>query len=366
MMELDFKNTIFVIDGIVTALLVAILAKNQEIDCIIEYKQGLDKSNHQMHEWLLSNIKFRSLRKITVSPPFFLFDKRNLVSSIKKMLMFRHEMNSYQLDISKVYVGAITSSVICSLPSPRTTIYYIDHGTGDYYSRMAVKKKNTIKSKIVKYGLQLLKLPNFFCHPRHHGFTLCKMKGDSFTFLDYQDFESAVIQEKLSALQQFTAENETNTLFFAVSAPHDKQGVNGDTTAFNAINIGLIMKNIAVDETVFIKYHPTLQWAELVTTDLVHKLREKGYKAYDVNEFFNHKEGLFIPAEAILKYCNFTKIVGKESSTLWNTAHCPDLLRIADYSHDVTWEKYVVALNQLVGNKIMDRSSRGNQVILNE
>lgn len=330
---MNIGETVFVIDSPTTAMMTSIIAHGEAVNVIVEYKDGISIDNlfrKALLRFCRESINLKSLREINVPSPFFLI-KPSKIATFRNLLNFKRKMSKINLNKDSNYIGPITSSIISYIDS--NNICYLDHGVGDYYNRIVAKSKNkNIIKELIKKGIirYVLKMPNYFHSKQRHGYTLCKFKDDYFNWIDYRNYQSDVIHERLFRLIEIV-NNKSSCLVCMINGVHNDNGIDGDTRKFDDINIEMIIRNCDLNEVVFIKFHPAIyEMSSGVKKDLVKKVHEIGYEVYDIDDFLSDGIGRCIPVEVLIKYCNFNKLISRGSASLWNVSHCDQIIKIND------------------------------------
>jgi hypothetical protein len=352
--DINFENTVFIVDGLITAFIVSILAQDNKINCIIEIKEGFEDSL-KIIKVLLSDAKLESCKEYHVLPRYYLLQKDKPFESIKNLFMLKKNLSKVDYDENKFYAGATTSSIF-SMIYPEGRKIYIDHGTGDYYRRMLRSDKVAAAKRMFYLFCKMTGLPNMVFFESRIGFTLCKMIGDNFHHVDFVDFKSTKIQMHLEALIQETNKRKDNTLVLAVSSWHTKDGIDGNTVTYDDINLEMIKRNVGPNEKIFVKYHPSLKYSNNKKIELIGKLRRQGYDATNIDDYLSGDISLSLPAEVLIKYCNFSKVITEESSLIWNIAHNSKCKLISEaklfeqYFAEKRSLEHVVKLNDVIVN----------------
>ncbi|NTV49349.1 MAG: hypothetical protein HGB32_05205 [Geobacteraceae bacterium] len=352
--DIDFDNTVFVVDGILTAFIISIIARDRKINCIYEIKIGYE-SLEKIFDLLLTDSRISCFDRYLVPTRYYIIDKIKPFSTLKALYSFKSKLETLPLNKYKYYAGATTSSIM-SMIYPEQRKIYIDHGTNNYYDRYfrTYNYKDMFMYKLFK----ALNLPNLFYSKNERGFTLCKMLNDSFMHIDYKEFTSKAIVKYIAKLIEATSEQRRHTLVLTTSSWHNKNGIDGDTSNFDDANIKMIERNTTTKEKLYIKYHPSLYYSPNLQISLIDKLNFLGYDAVNVNDLILDGLGLLIPAEIILRYCNITKVICEETALLWNVSHNPgiELIAEAELFEKCFGEKrsfkYVERLNTVVLNKV--------------
>ena len=162
MKKIDFDRIVFVVDTPIIALMVAILARGQKINCIYEKKYNFFENDYyELFDLILDDVYFLTKEKYVVPQPFFILDKKHPFKTISKLVDFRAQTKNIKLDPSKIYAGSFTSSIMAMI-YPETRKIYMDHGTGDYYKRMIEGTSNALNTRQkVRYNFfRTLDFPN--------------------------------------------------------------------------------------------------------------------------------------------------------------------------------------------------------------
>lgn len=358
--KIDFENTLFVIDGIMTAFIVSIIANSNKINCIFELKNGYE-SLESIFDLLCAGKNITVLNRYFLPHRYYLIDKSKPLKSFRALRSFSNDLSIVPTDNFKFYAGATTSSIM-SMIYPEDRKIYIDHGTNNYYDRK-YKSEPSLRNSLFYVIGKLLHTPNLYFSKFNKGFTLCKMKTDNFVHIDYRDFNSAALVDHLSGLIETTSKFKANVLVLPTSSWHNKDGISGDTIAYDEINIAMIERNTSKDEVLYIKYHPSLRYANNIKIELMSKLRALGYTVFNIEDLVKDGLGLLIPAEALIRYCSFNKVLSEESALLWNIAHNEELAVISEadlfekYFNEKRSLEFVTKLNPLVSRPIISRAA---------
>lgn len=77
----------------------------------------------------------------------------------------------------------------------------------------------------------------------------------------------------------------------------------------------------------------------VIKSDLVDKLRDIGYEAYDIGAMIPKSiGGASTPLEVIFRYCGLTKLVAMDNSSIWNLSEDHDICKIMDYRDAIEGE----------------------------
>ena len=321
-MNLDFKNTVFVIDSPVIAMIVAIIAEQNPIDIIYEFKIGIDDPDKltQAYDEILGNNNIKQRKIFTVPSPYFLVSKRNPIDSIARVYRFQKAINSIDLNRKTYYCGPITSSIMKRIT--RSHMITIDHGSGEYAKRMRGINRQTVKEKIFQTIISLFGLYSLNTSVSTNGFTLCKIFKDNYTHVDYRKYMIPdVIAHTLYPIKQKLKYFQDISLVNPISAWHSKNGFDPNTTKYNSHNLNMIGDHCAFNEFILIKFHPTVYYAKDPVITLPDVLNMSGYNCFDIDSQLPvHLRGN-LPAEIIVQFLNVNKIVAELSATMFNVAH---------------------------------------------
>lgn len=319
MTELDYEKTIFIVDSYTTAFMISIIAKKNPIKCIYEYKEGFSQLYNNIYVEVLSNTIFSNLEEITVKQKFFLINKKKPFKSIYNIFKFKNQHKHLKIDKDCIYVGSSTSVILSFVEESKR--YYLDHGTGDYLSRTKKnsfeKIKSTLNNILLTFGFF-----SIFKETKKNGFTLCKMKNDTFTHIDATKYEiPQVLKEKLNGVIEFVDKYQKRTLILPTSNWHNKDGVDGNTSIYDELNIKMCEDSCLKDELLILKFHPSLRMAKNINITLIDKLEERGYKVLILDSLLPEELQYYLPAEIFINILNIKKIVTEESSVLFNHSH---------------------------------------------
>jgi len=342
----DLKNAIFIIDSLTTAMMVSIIASGTEVNCVFEFKYGVDTDYSK--EMLLNfskkciNIRHQEIKWL--ENPYFLYDSdTNAVNKFVKLGKFRRKILAEASDIIKkedcIFIGSETSSIMRCLTCCENNIYYLFHGTVDiirYYKKTTSNTKRTLGSLIKSVLLtQILKLKyspwnDFF--PKQ-GFSLCDLNDENIFFLDLMEFNAPEIETELQFLKERIT--EPSVLFCPWSSTHNKDGIDADTKKYNSINVDILKDSVAENEHIFIKFHPALYTltGNTVFSDLNEFItREIGNVSEDVMKFIPDSiGGSLLPTEVLFRYIPFKKIICVETSTIWYLSRNKEITKVMNY-----------------------------------
>ena len=207
----DIKKCIFIIDSPTTAFMVSLIAKGEAVNCIFERKEGIetDRGYELFCNFAKRCLNIASCKEITV-PNRFIWEGNIFSRLLDIYHCIKKVRKKFKEDPTATYVGPCTSSIMTCLTCSPANIYYLYHGTIDCYRYFkATSKKNNNKIKqILKefiFGC-LLNVPNsiwngFFSL---QGFSLINMHVPDVIWLNYKNFNSEDIQNKLKILAETT------------------------------------------------------------------------------------------------------------------------------------------------------------------
>jgi hypothetical protein len=358
MSEINYENTIFIVDSYTTALMVSMIAKKNSIRCIYEIKDEFSSEYYNNFDDILSSNNIVRLEKIRVKQKFFILNKRKPFKTLSNIVKFKFQHRHLKIEKDCIYIGSITSTIMSFIDDNKRQ--YLDHGTGDYLARVKNIRYLKIKSLLNRF---LISFGFFSIFPMHrkNGFTMCKITNDNFIHLDMTKYEVTVnIKNKLKNLIDFVSKYDKISLVLPVSAWHCESGVDGNTIIYDELNIKMCEDCCNTDELLLLKFHPSLKMAGNIEISLTSKLEAKGYKVILLNEFLPNELQYYLSAEIIVNELKIKKIVSEESSLLFNYSHVKDMelygypyLFDKEFSRDKSVINSYKVLNKLLINKIL-------------
>lgn len=341
----DFHKCVFVVDTVTTAFICSIIADGCPIDLILERKQGIDNDDdayQALKIFIGCCINVESLTEISVDPPYFV-----TAYDLKKIKGLKRQIKPYlkQYDKSYTYIGPSTSTFMNALHGNGENIIYMYHGSGDYWKR---EDGSLVSGSIFKLIMKrliiglILDMPNsrWNCFWPKRAYSLCKLDDQDVIWLDYKNFKSKIIERELNAIFQFDG-SKRNVFYCPYAGLLSPKGIGEDTTVYDDLNIRLIERHIdKSSERLFIKYHPRMyRTNHAIKSDLVNKLRDIGYEAYDIGVMVPKSiGGASVPLEVIFRYCDLTKLVAMDNSSIWNLSEDHDICKIMDYRDAIEGE----------------------------
>lgn len=338
-MNKNISNKIFVIDSNTTALMVSLIAKDKPIRCVYEIKEGFSDDKHNgLFDLILSENIILEKKTIKVQPKYFLLNKKHIIKSILNLIKFRRKHRHIKIEKDFYYVGASTSTIMAYVGKNKK--YYLDHGTGDYYARL-LKNKNTSRNYFLNKIFIFLGLPAIFSEFKKKGYSLCKINNDNFLHLNVIDYViPKIIKAGLKKLKNQCENFPKISLLLPVSSWHSENGIDGNSSKYDDLNIQMCQNNFTKDELILVKFHPSLFMANKVNITLIDKLNLLGYSAIIVDEYLPDELRYFLPAEILVLHLGITKIVSEESSLLFNLAHLNSVILVAEvYIFNVPCER---------------------------
>ena len=122
-------------------------------------------------------------------------------------------------------------------------------------------------------------------------------------------------------------------MFCPIHDVHNKNGISGDIGVYNQQNVEFLKKYISIDENVMIKCHPSIyQMNDVVANNLSEVLKnELNIDAKDIISYIPEEiGGAVIPMEVLFRYCNFTKLICIETTTLWVLKNDNKITKVCD------------------------------------
>lgn len=341
----DFHKCVFVVDTVTTAFICSIIADGCPVDLILERKRGIDNDDdayQALKAFIGCCINVERLTEITVDPPYFI-----AAYDLKKIKGLKRQIKPYlkQYDKGYTYIGPSTSTFMNALHGNGENIIYMYHGSGDYWKREDGSLVSGSMFKLVMKHLiigLILDMPNsrWNCFWPKRAYSLCKLDDRDIIWLDYKRFKSDIIEQKLTDIFQFD-DGMRNVFYCPYAGLLSSNGIGEDTTIYDDLNIRLIERHIDKrNERLFIKYHPRMyRTNHVIKSDLVDKLRDIGYEAYDIGAMIPKSiGGASAPLEVIFRYCGLTKLVAMDNSSIWNLSEDHDICKIMDYRDAIEGE----------------------------
>jgi hypothetical protein len=357
-MNENISNKIFVIDSNTTALMVSLIAQDKPIRCVYEIKEGLSNKTHNgLFDLILSENIIIEKKIIKVQPKYFLLNKKHIIKSVLNLIKFRRKHHHIKIEKDFYYVGPSTSTIMAYVDKNKK--YYLDHGTGDYYARL-LPNKNTSRNYFLNKFFIYLGFPEIFSEFRKKGYSLCQINNDRFFHLDVVNYHiPKEIKIGLNKIKNKTENFTKISLLLPVSSWHNKNGIDGNSSKYDDLNIQMCQNNFTKDELILVKFHPSLFMADKVNITLIDKLKLLGYSAIIVDEYLPDDLSYFLPAEILVLHLGITKIVSEESSLLFNLTHLSDIKLIAEpYIFNIPCErdnrliKIIDVINPYLNNPI--------------
>lgn len=372
----NFLNFIFIIDCISTAHIVAIMAKGKRINCIYECKDITWRTTNyiKLYDMILSNVVFNTKKVVKIEHPFSV-GGNNFFQRIANQNKFTKEIkNKIILKKNYIYVSSCISSILLGNKNSVKHML-IDEGIGSIlprHSYLFSKYNFKIYEKIKNY-LSYKLLP-FKFHPLTPQLTLTQDNHRSILLnLDYMSFNSKIIFSKINFFLKKIKKYE-NKVLVILKGPSPgknffpKEGDLLDDVYINFNFLGIKyfnnLMNFKKNTQFYLKQHPSLGKSLSKYDPLIRKLKIENISCLDLNKEFNFEEASSLPAEILLRYCNFNFILALDvTSLLWNIlsnnkvkCYLPivDIINLAknEDSQHLKIYKYQIKLNDLFGNKV--------------
>lgn len=371
MFEYDYDKTYFVVGNLSSVVMISILTNMRPARLLFEIKEGLsdEVTINKYKNFIHSCINVAEEHDIQVPSPFFFFDN-GLLSGLTRLRKFQSRMQEIRFTEAEdtVYVGTTVSSIISSLQCKNENIIYLYHGTGDYLREVPFTSVNDAKQRLKKvckkivYRYILRQYTNAPNWPYGFGtdfkniYSMCKIgNNENIKWIDYRDFNSGIIAEELQSIVSTMGRND-NLLFLPYYTGFTGKGIEKDTTLFDSINVSMIKRHISKNTSIYIKFHPSLYGLEsgrFVRNDLIEKLRYEGYEVIDIVPLIpNIIGGDLLPAEVLLRYLPFHRLLTWESSTTWNVAENENIEKVADIC-DLPLSEYIGAKKRIDGMNLL-------------
>ncbi len=346
MERLDLDKTIFVISGsALSVLMISLIAEGRPVHCVME--RGLhakEKKPYSYEEQMRMNfcdkcVNLASVEEVYV--PQFPERTGHIWEDLKKIIQFRNIVHrEFKPKKGYDYVGFPNSIIMRTLNVNKKHIYYLHHGTPDYYSFLK-RKEGSFYKGISGYlhhmakktlfwslGLSQSHWADFFSM---QGFSLADLRDERVGYLDYHKFQSTFIENEMKNLSD-KMQGSTVLYFVDFDFASNKIGVMvGDD-----IQIEELKRLLGKEDVVFIKWHPTfyVRAQKAQELELPQRIsKEIGNNAYDLVSFIPESiGGPFLPAEIILRYCKVSKMMPVISSTLFHAEKDYSIKKIWDLS----------------------------------
>lgn len=316
---------VFVVDSSFSAMFVSCLIDIEGIqspNVLIEAKDGINKIDpHQfIIKSILKNHAVCYLQNVSVPQPYFLYRPTDFwIVKIFKLLRFRFAMFGRIKIHSGVEYIAPTSSSIALVA---TNVKLFDHGADDYLSKRAPR---SILDRFKKLTFSVLGVPGLsYREPSFTPFPFVPWKK----FVDLYNYR--ISSEIAGVLSHFNLTNRNIALVLLRSNSHTSAGLPFHDDRFDEFNLRLIVSHCGVNETLLLKYHPSVYEGGKVTDSLVPKCLALGYQCIDVDSQLPSSYRGQIPAELIVKFFDIKKIVSSGSATSHNLSHVKGISSIID------------------------------------
>ena len=262
------------------------------------------------------------------------------------------------------YICSSSSGIVKLVKSENAICF--DHGIGDYLTPLI------IKSNIINFFLNLVKIfflniigfYNYFSYDSYY--TPFFFKKNINKFIDLSKYRIPLfLRNKLSILK---LNHKKIVLVLVRSEWHLSKKKPEHSSIFDTFNLKLIQRNCSKNESIIIKYHPSVFLKKSPNESLERKCKDLGYNVINVDSYLpNNLKGM-LPAEIIINYFNIKKIVSADgSAVLFNFSHLNNIEKTIDdvpflsiekqASHQEAISKLCIAGNNLIPKKILIKNN---------
>jgi hypothetical protein len=330
-------DCVFIIDGLTSAFLAALVAQRRPMRCIYECKrvEWRQVDFVALYDLLLSDQQVVE-RRIAEVPHPYLFESGGVLDVVRWQRRFiRDVMAQHPLDPATTYVGSVTSSLLLA-NKQRVRHVLMDEGMDSLMTRHRLysQKPNGLRDRL--RGLIANRLFPFRFDPATPQIT---MAGDEHPAIvlraDYRKFRSRGFDAVVAPLLRRLEQNRPHVLVLlkgppllsANAFPQDEAGYSKHI-AYNRDRILDVMRRAGLprDSVLHLKAHPMLGRNSALVKGLVAALSRESLVASDLYEGLEFQELPSIPAEAFLATGKFSHVLSADaSSTLWHVGHDPGL-----------------------------------------
>ena len=323
----------FIIDGLSSAYLTAVLCRGHSIKCIYECKEVEWRQVDFMalYDLLLSDVNVIEKTIVNVPHPYFLQGK-DILETIRNQKKFKKEIRDIiKLKKGEVFCSCITSSILLG-NKEQVRYVLLDEGMDSIMSRHRLYSRD--KSQIIDKFKSLLgsKIIPFRFDARAPQVTLANDTHSSIVaHKDYRDFTSNKFERLITPLLEKLKVSEVNILALVKGPSHVTSGIistnkenYGKYINFNLRMIKQFIKKFRLPSSAnfFLKTHPSMGICPVFIDELISTLKEHSIDAQNLFDGLVFEELPSIPAEAYLAYGNFKYALSLDaSSTMWNVAH---------------------------------------------
>lgn len=334
-LEHHFSKVVYIVDGTVVALSLALIKDDLNSECIYEIKKGIDDSSETSYlktaGLLLSGKRFKKVDAVTVPSPYFLGHGISIFKKLVAYIDFVTDVGkAVDIENDVLYVGSSTSSIMKCIPVSQR--YFVDHGAGDYLKRTSFKRP-TAGVRLANFLLKLtMKVDDYFCLARKRGFTLCKMKEDYFHHLDIRNYmPPSIVLSSLDKISKVAKKSDSITLVLPTSKNHGHKDAAVSPDFYVLLNFEMIKKTCKKNELIVLKYHSAFYFEDrsIEISLLIELLNGEGYEVINFDNFVPNDYKGHVPAEIVITTLNVSKVVAEQSSALFNAAHIDSVEAIA-------------------------------------
>jgi len=320
------ENYVFIVDNITSAFAIATWAAGKTISCIYECKiiDWRKADYNALFDIILSDVKKINRVSVEVPHPYFMHSPNIFMTIWKQKKFIKNVRKIFKLDKSKTYVSCSTSSILISNKT-RVDHVLIDEGMGSIIARHRPKSsflKRTFGGIIIPFRFAFDAPQITLSNDSHPAIEL---------HLDYRNFRSKAYETAISSLIEKTEESDCNVLVLLMGpgnngSIHIKEG-EWEYDKYLQFNIKVIKRFIEITKlsantVFFLKTHPSLGKSPEIVAQLIKFFAAKNIQSYGLSSLINFEESSSLPAEGMLKYCNFQYLLSADiSSSVWNVSH---------------------------------------------
>lgn len=326
-------NAIFIIDGVASAFIVAVLCRGKSIHCIFEVKKTpwREVDFVGMYKIILHDVHLLSIEIVHVESLYFIgSDLGFLERKALKTEFLKSVQRNVKIAENVVLVSTCNSTILNAYRSLREYML-IDEGASSLISRN-ISASGYIRSWLKKSIYRLSNVLGLDKELAQSNITLTADQSiDIGCRVDFTEFQSRAFKRRYFN-DQDTIRHKRKSLLVLLAGPHhlSPRAVSWQkqpTEAFLEFNLREIFRFVTSfpefnDGVFYLKTHPFLGVSNELLDRLPKLLQEESIAAVSIFDESNDLFQASLPAEAFLSVGKFSALLSLDvSSTVWNVCH---------------------------------------------